>query len=470
MDVIEVAPAVAPVVSSGRNTLDPPSTPTAPSKKPRTPLPKLQLFVVLYVQLAEPITCTVIYPFVNQLVREIGITGGDERKTGYYAGLIESLFYATEAVTVLQWGRASDVIGRKPIMLIGLFGLALSMLSFGVSTQFWMLVLSRCAEGALNGNVGVTKSVMAEITDESNMAQGFAFLPMIWSTGTIIGPLIGGVLAHPEQRWPQSFGRLAFFRKHAYFLPCLAAASFSISAFVLTLIFLREAKQSSSGVPIRSILIKRVVAPIINYGFLAFVDQSVMVLQPLMYSTSIDLGGLSLSTSMIGIIMCAWGIANGFIQIFAFPPLLRKLGPRKLYTLSFAFYLVALATFPLMSLLAKRSGSVDWKVWVVLVAQLIAYLVAYNAYGCIFICVNNGTPNREALGATNGLAQTTASTMRAIAPSASSSLFSLSLEHNLVGGTAVYWILCVVVVGGLVAGTQLPSQLLTQESAHDENS
>lgn len=53
-----------------------------------TPLPKLQLFILLYIQLAEPITSTVIYPFVNQLVRKTGITGGDEDKTGYFAGLI----------------------------------------------------------------------------------------------------------------------------------------------------------------------------------------------------------------------------------------------------------------------------------------------------------------------------------------------------------------------------------------------
>ena len=58
------------------------------SKTDETPLPKLQLSLLLYIQLAEPITATVIYPFVNQLVRETGITGGDERKTGYFAGLI----------------------------------------------------------------------------------------------------------------------------------------------------------------------------------------------------------------------------------------------------------------------------------------------------------------------------------------------------------------------------------------------
>jgi hypothetical protein len=59
-----------------------------PKGKEPTPLPKFQLFVICCIQLAEPVTSSVIYPFVNQLVRETGVTGGDERKTGYYAGLI----------------------------------------------------------------------------------------------------------------------------------------------------------------------------------------------------------------------------------------------------------------------------------------------------------------------------------------------------------------------------------------------
>jgi hypothetical protein len=60
---------------------------TTQLEKP-TPLPKFQIFIVLLIQFAEPITALVIYPFVNQFVRETGITNGDERKTGYYAGII----------------------------------------------------------------------------------------------------------------------------------------------------------------------------------------------------------------------------------------------------------------------------------------------------------------------------------------------------------------------------------------------
>jgi len=53
-----------------------------------TPLPKFQLFIIFLIRFAEPVTALVIYPFVNQFVRDTGITRGDETKTGYYAGMI----------------------------------------------------------------------------------------------------------------------------------------------------------------------------------------------------------------------------------------------------------------------------------------------------------------------------------------------------------------------------------------------
>jgi hypothetical protein len=67
----------------------------------RTPLPKFQLFIVFLIQFAEPVTASVIYPFINQLVRETGVTGGDERKTGYFAGIIVSVFLQSYIYTIL---------------------------------------------------------------------------------------------------------------------------------------------------------------------------------------------------------------------------------------------------------------------------------------------------------------------------------------------------------------------------------
>ena len=58
----------------------------------RTPLPKVQLITLMLIQLGEPVVSKVIFPFVNQFVRGTGITGGDDRKTGYFGGKDKILF------------------------------------------------------------------------------------------------------------------------------------------------------------------------------------------------------------------------------------------------------------------------------------------------------------------------------------------------------------------------------------------
>jgi len=156
-------------------------------KRARTPLPWRQFSIILFLQLAEPLTSQVISPFTPQLIRDIGITNGDETRVGYYVGLMHSLFFATQTLTVLHWSRLSDHIGRKPVILTGLFGLSISMYCFGLSRTFTGLVLSRALNGALNGNIGVIKSMMIEITDSTNLAQAYAYMPIAWSSGGTLG-------------------------------------------------------------------------------------------------------------------------------------------------------------------------------------------------------------------------------------------------------------------------------------------
>jgi hypothetical protein len=109
----------------------------------------------------------------------------------------------------------------------------------------------------LNGNIGVIKSMLAELTDETNMARGFSLIPVIWALGGTIGfgdiayfvigwladwilrPLIGGVLSRPQDRWPNAFSH-PFWAEFPYFLPCVGTATYTLLSFILTALFLKE--------------------------------------------------------------------------------------------------------------------------------------------------------------------------------------------------------------------------------------
>ncbi|GLB44785.1 putative major facilitator superfamily protein [Lyophyllum shimeji] len=482
----------------------------------RSPLPKFQLFIVFLIQFAEPVTATVIYPFVNQFVRDTGVIGGDERRTGYYAGVIGSAFFFAEAVTVFHWGWASDRVGRRPILLLGPIGLALAMLSFGVAEKYWMLVFSRCIQGIFNGNIGVSKTVIAEITDATNIADAFALMPLNWSLGITMGPILGGLLAEPAKRWPLLFGEVAFFHAHPYFLPCAAAGLCALLPGILGLVGLKEtlpsalrkqdrrkcvedtrdatsstpllagdipeygsrdrdnspahaegehaAKgQADAPPPFRALLIPQVLLPLAFYMVLAFIDMSSQVLLPLMYSTSIPIGGLGLDPYRIGVILSVFGFVNAIVQLLFLPPLVRRWGPRNICFAATISYLGNIGLYLPLLYFASRAGRVDGKVWATIVLQLATRLTNSMAWGSIQIIIVDSAPSRASLGATNGLAQALGCFARSVGPAVASSLFSLSLERNLAGGKMVYFVLLGCTLLALRLTFLLPQKLRSQK-------
>ncbi|KAG9076320.1 hypothetical protein FRC06_009571 [Ceratobasidium sp. 370] len=154
-------------------------------KRERTPLPVQQLLVLNLMRFAEPISFSVIFPFVNQMIEEIGVTD-DPKAIGYYSGLVEGVFALAQFCTAWFWGSLSDRIGRRPVLICGLCGVIGSTILFGFSRSFSMMLISRALGGALNGNAPVIKSVLGEITDETNQGAAFAYLPLCWSIGALI--------------------------------------------------------------------------------------------------------------------------------------------------------------------------------------------------------------------------------------------------------------------------------------------
>lgn len=462
------------------------------SKATRTPLPWRQFSILLLLQLSEPLTSQVIAPFLPRLIRDVGITHGDDSSIGYYVGLVHSLFFLTEACTIFHWSRASDQIGRKPVLMTGLFGLSVSMYCFGLSKTFWGLILSRCLNGALNGNIGIMKSMVAEITDPTNIARACSVMPLAWFFGTTIGPLIGGLLEHPAEKFPAIFGASTFFKTYPYFLPCSVSATFAVLCWFIAYLLLEETtkpqmspkdyffgrkskpQEPNSGspaitengiqcdtsegqLPLRKLLVPAVLISAGCYAFFALTDIAVRTVLPVYFAIPIEMGGLGLDPSAIGTILALLGLTNGVSQSLLFAPLHDRLGPKNLYLAGTFLYLPAIALFPVTTWVARERG-LDSLVWALVGAQMVLCVLSSFSFSVTFIYINAAAPNRASIGATNGLAQMMVSVMRAIGPVASNSAFSLSIQRHVMGGYFVYWMMMGMASITLIMGFFLPKK------------
>ncbi|KAJ7881008.1 major facilitator superfamily domain-containing protein [Mycena olivaceomarginata] len=459
-----------------------------PERK-RTPLPKLQLSIIMLVQICEPIASQSIYPYINQaslsLVSELDITGGDEKKVGYYAChyIQESLFFLTESMTVLQWSRASDRIGRKPILMIGLFGTGTSILCFGLSRTLGTLIMSRCLCGLLNGNIGVMKSAMGDLTDRSNRAKAAAYLPMVWAIGASVGPLIGGNLTKPHDRFPEIFSG-KFWQEFPYFLPCVVAGSFVYFACFLVLAFFKEecltwhtvpgknkplvsaegnilhadASPKPKGPrPLRELLISPVITSVSNYVALGFLNMTLLALLPLFLAMPINIGGLGLPPPKIGLILSIYGLATGLFQAVFFARLVDRFGERRVFINGMRTCLPIFALFPVINMIARHFG-LSFVVYC-LVGCIVALAAGMDvAYGAIFMFVTASAP-KSSRGSVHGMSQTLVSLSRAVGPAMSTSLFSLSVQHNLLSGYMVYLVFFVLSGFALVLAERLPEEV-----------
>ncbi|KAH8984553.1 MFS general substrate transporter [Lactarius hatsudake] len=458
----------------------------ANAPRTETPLPTTQIVVLLLLLLTEPITSLSIRPYINQLVSELPIVGGDERKVGYYAGLLVSLHFAAQAVSVLQWSRLSDNVGRKPVLLCGLLGTVVSSVLFGLSRSFPALVFSRCFHGMLNGNVSVMKSMMAELTDETNLARGSSLIQVTWAIGGI--PFIGGVLSRPQDRWPNVFSH-SFWGEYPYFLPCLATASYALLSFSLAAIFLKEtmkkdpamkrnpegdsdrpqvaageisdglAKGTAKPVPLRALLTRPVVVSVANYGMTGMLDMTAGTLIPLVWSTSVEFGGLSMNPASIGSWMAGYGLMNGVFQFIAFPRIVRHFGPRRVFIASIILFSLVYIMLPFENMVLRHSShDLNPATRLLIILQLSAFTFSGMGFAAIFMYIASAPPNKRSLGATNGIAQTVISIQRTVRPAAATSLFAFSLDHNILGGNFVYIALLAVVCVGVCIAVQLPDE------------
>ncbi len=138
-------------------------------------------------------------------------------------GILIASYAAMQLIGAPILGRLSDRFGRRPILLLSVFGTFLGFLMLGFANALWILFASRILDGLTGGNLSVAQAYISDVTDEKNRSKGLGMIGAAFGLGFIIGPVTGGLLS----QW-------------GYAVPAFAAAALSFINLILIYAWLPE--------------------------------------------------------------------------------------------------------------------------------------------------------------------------------------------------------------------------------------
>ena len=144
------------------------------------------LFLVVFVDL---LGFGIVLPLLPYYAREF-------QASGVTVGMLVAIYSAMQLLFAPLWGRWSDRIGRRPVILISLAGSTISYLLFGLADGIGLLFVSRLLAGVAGANISVAQAFIADTTTDAERARGMGMIGAAFGLGFIFGPVIGGVLAH----------------------------------------------------------------------------------------------------------------------------------------------------------------------------------------------------------------------------------------------------------------------------------
>lgn len=357
----------------------------------------------------------IVVPVLPFFITEFGASAGE-------LGLLVASYAAMQFVFAPIWGRLSDRIGRRPVMLMTIAGSSAALLLAGLAPSMAWLFVARILGGGFAANISVASAYISDATDESERTRWMGLLGASFAVGFTLGPLIGGLL-----------GPLG------YHVPLLVAAGMAAVNVVWAAFVLREppepALSSAPAAPEADLEDPR-VAKICNANLLfsLAVTQLETVFAFLMMDR-FDYDIRSVAIILFGMAVVMGGVQGGGIRALA-----ARFGERNLLYAGAVLMAIAFAAIPFAPTVA------------ILLVPLLISAVGRGICQPSMMSLASSFAGSNTRGAVMGKFTSRASLARAIGPLPAGFLFDVSIGLP-------FWLAAALLVGMLTTAGGLPARV-----------
>lgn len=331
------------------------------------------------------------------------------------------------------WGRLSDRVGRRPVLLATIAGTALALLALGLAPSLAWLFAARILGGAFAANVSVASAYIGDVTDESERTRWMGMLGASFGIGFVLGPAIGGLLV--------GFG---------YRVPLLAAAGLGALNWLHALASLREPARHAgpdAGAKTRVQMLRNPLVRLLCAANLVF---SIGVTQletifPFFLADRFGYDAQHVAGFLIGI-----ALVMGAVQGGAMKSLAARFPERTLAMAGAALLAVSFAALPEMSTL----------VW--LVAALVVSALGRAVLQPALLGMTSIAADARERGAVMGAFQSSASLARVVGPLAAGWLYDRS-------AAAPFWLGAALLAATAALASALPQTRSTDRVVRAES-
>lgn len=271
------------------------------------------LLVIFSTIALDAVGIGLIFPILPRLLEDVT----HSQDIAHWIGIMTALYAMMQFIFAPVLGALSDNLGRRPVLLLSLAGMAVNYVVMAFAPQLWMLMIGRAIAGLTSANIAVATAYITDISSPDRRARRFGLFNAMFGMGFIIGPVLGGILGDYDVR-----------------LPFIAAAILNTCNLLMAMFLLPESRPPlrqrinlSALNPLRPLCwvfsMKHLIPIILVFFILSMTGE--------VYGTCWALWGIDTfqwNGLWIGLSLGAFGVCQTLVQAFLPGPASRLLGER----------------------------------------------------------------------------------------------------------------------------------------------